>query len=170
MRRGTTYRFYANGGDDEESSSEFHPLYLTASVDGGYQQFSPEERLQETVLAGIEITNQTAEGVFAFESTAAAPICVYKAGEDTTDSLSEAYEVFFETLDTSCEQNETITNAAAILEFTPDENTPDKIYYQCGRSFLPPFSTILQVQCAAFFIRLIVAHHFWFSLAHSDAS
>jgi hypothetical protein len=41
------------------------------------------------------------------------------------------YDVFYATLDDSCADNATITNAAGVLEFTPDEDTPDVLYYQC---------------------------------------
>merc|ERR1712232_1194344 len=41
------------------------------------------------------------------------------------------YEEFYASLDTSCNDESSITGAAAILEFTPDENTPDLLYYQC---------------------------------------
>ena len=40
------------------------------------------------------------------------------------------YQEYFASLNTSCASEPSITNAAGVLEFTPDRNTPDLIYYQ----------------------------------------
>ena len=37
---------------------------------------------------------------------------------------------YFASLDTSCASNESLLNATGNLVFTPDQDTPDLIYYQ----------------------------------------
>jgi len=131
MKRGTTYRFHVNGGDnpDPAAAAEFHPLYLTDSIAGGYAQLSEAERQEETIFAGIEVDE--ASGLF--ESTAKGPICRYGSGATTNDIVASggSFDEFFSSLDTTCSADTTITDKAGILEFTPDENTPDEIFYQC---------------------------------------
>jgi len=133
MRRGTTYTFKINGGDNPESPSQYHPLYLTTSIDGGYDQRTPLERLEETVFAGIEITQQTDQGgVTDFDILAAGPLCAYDQTDATEQAtLTGSFRDYFNSLDTSCASDIALTEAAAILEFTPDESTPDELFYQC---------------------------------------
>jgi hypothetical protein len=45
MRRGTTYTFKVNGGNDPNDGGNYHPFYLTTSARGGYQQLSPSGKL-----------------------------------------------------------------------------------------------------------------------------
>ena len=131
MRRGTTYRFLVNGGDDPTSTAQYHPLYLTDSLDGGFAQRTPLEQADETIFAGVEITGETAEGVTGYTATAEGAICEYTGGTDTEDALSKSFPEFFATLDTDCAEDQTVIDGAGVLEFTPDENTPDLLYYQC---------------------------------------
>lgn len=132
MVRGTTYTFTISGGNTPDSNSEYHPFYLSTSSVGGYVQLSPSERAQQKVLAGINVTERDSSGgVTKFVSTLEAPICLYKATNVTAAALSGDYQKFFGSLDTSCQNNVTITKGAAVLTFTPDKTTPDEIYYQC---------------------------------------
>jgi hypothetical protein len=123
-----------SGGNTPDSNSEYHPMYLTTSESGGYAQVSPAERAAQTVFAGIEVTERDASGnVIGFVSTLEAPICLYETTDSTfllTDS-GVTFQDYFNTLDRTCASNSAITNAAAVLEFTPNEDTPDLIYYQC---------------------------------------
>jgi DOMON domain/Electron transfer DM13 len=131
LRRGTTYTFRVNGGNNPNSNAQYHPFYITMGENGGYAQRTPEERATETILAGIENITLVDGGVTAFDSTAAAPICEYRLTNATAGALEGTFAQYFATLDTSCRNNRTITGAAAVLEFTPDDTTPDRIYYQC---------------------------------------
>jgi hypothetical protein len=125
MRRGTTYRFLVNGGDDASLNSQYHPLYITDSLEGGYAQFFPNPT--ETVYAGIEVADDNS----SFEVTAAGPLCNFGTTDETAAALEKSYAEYAATLDTSCADDTTISAAAAVLEFTPDEMTPDVVYYQC---------------------------------------
>ena len=133
MRRGTKYTFRISGGNTPNSNSEYHPMYLTTSPFGGYAQMSPEERGQQTIIAGITVTQRDSNGnVIGFESPLQAPICQYQVS-DATFHLSSAatFQDYYNTLDRTCSQNSSITNAAVVYEFTPTNDTPDLIYYQC---------------------------------------
>jgi hypothetical protein len=109
-------------------------MYLTTSSSGGYVQMTPSERAQQTVLAGINVTQRDSDGnVIGFESPLQAPICLYQVTDATFNlpKTGTTYQDYYNTLDRSCASNSSITNAAAILEFTPTVDTPDVIYYQC---------------------------------------
>ena len=131
MRRGTTYTFSVSGGDDPAVSPEYHPFYLTDSLIGGYNNQEPSVRAQETVFGGIEVTNATDDEVFEFDPLVVAPICLYSATSESNSAVEEGFPFYFSTLETSCKDDAAISDAAATLTFTPDENTPDTLYYQC---------------------------------------
>ena len=129
LQRGTTYTFLVNGGDYPDITSQYHPMYITSSIDGGYAQRTPAERLQEIVFAGLEITEQDKFGVQGFNVQAAGPLCNYVRTDNTPAAQMGTYDEFFASLDTTCADS--IIDGAARLEFTPDESTPDLIYYKC---------------------------------------
>lgn len=133
LRRGTTYTFRINGGDNQADDANYHPFYLTTNPVGGYLQQTPKERLKETPLLGINILEDSPEdGVTSFEPTLVAPICRYEKTQATTEEVELGdFEDYFETLDTSCADDSNIVDNAAVATFTPDETTPDTIYYHC---------------------------------------
>ena len=134
MRRGTEYTFTVNGGNDPDNGTRNHPFYLAKGDKGGYAQLTPAERAEEEPLAGVTVLETDANGgVTDFSFTAAAPICSY----ETTDASAEAlatgtFDEFFGTLDTSCQNVQSVIDGAVELKFTPDETTPDEIYYHCA--------------------------------------
>jgi hypothetical protein len=135
LRRGTTYMFRASGGNNPEDDANYHPFYLTDSRIGGYLQLTPEKRLTETPIGGIVTTEANATGVYAFDSPLTAPICRYENTADTAAAELLEFEDYFATLDTSCASNPEIIDQAAVLAFTPDDSTPDTIYYHCVTHF-----------------------------------
>lgn len=137
LRRGTKYTFRVNGGDDPSDGANYHPFYLTTSEKGGYFQLSPEERLDETPLAGITITwtDSYTGAVKDFDVLGLAPICRYETTSDSAAAELLSFDEYAETIDMSCADDEWLTNRAGIIEFTPDAWTPDIIYYQCVTHF-----------------------------------
>jgi DOMON domain len=129
LKRGTTYTFRVHGGDDLTNSAEYHPFYITSSSVGGYKQVSSNE----TVYAGIEnIVYGTDGSVQNFSSPYAAPICLYKATDNSADvSMTGTFEEYFDTLDITCKDNATLIASGVTFTFTPNETTPDLLYYQC---------------------------------------
>jgi hypothetical protein len=132
VRRGTTYTFRINGGDDPENPSRYFPFYLTDSISGGFVQLKPEERKNETIFAGITVTNETDDGIYGYELDGVAPLCIYEYTDDTEATLNKTYDEYFATLNTTCAENDAIISKASVFEFTPDEDTPDTVYYQCA--------------------------------------
>lgn len=137
LRRGTKYTFRINGGNNPTDSANYHPFYLTTSMEGGYIQLSPEDRLNETPLAGITIneTDPTTGGVLSFDVSGLGPICRYETTSTSAAAESLSFDEYAATLNTSCADDDWITNQAGIIEFTPDESTPDIIYYHCVTHF-----------------------------------
>lgn len=133
MRRGTEYTFVVNGGDDPENGTRNHPFYIAKGDKGGYAQLTPAERLAEAPLAGIMVLETDGSGgVTDFAATAVAPICNYETTEESSVALETGtFTEFFQTLDTSCQEVQSVIDGAVELTFTPDETTPDEIYYHC---------------------------------------
>ena len=55
MRRGDTFKFKVNGGDNPAQSAAYHPFYLTSSDIGGYITLNEQEReeMNEVFYAGV---------------------------------------------------------------------------------------------------------------------
>ena len=61
VERGRTYTFLVYGGDNPDDSSNYHPFYITDSVNGGRLLNTPEERMVCSFdqFLHIIITNHT---------------------------------------------------------------------------------------------------------------
>ncbi|XP_046909339.2 protein Skeletor, isoforms B/C isoform X2 [Dermatophagoides farinae] len=126
LKRGTTYTFWVEGGNDHENNARRHPLYLTTSDEGGFEYKTPDERRLERVMAGVGITpNGTIYPIAEGRS------CKWHLTSETNindiDNTYPTFEDFRKTLALDCDTE----GQSARLQFTPDQNTPDLIYYQC---------------------------------------
>ena len=95
LRRGTTYTFLVNGGTEKEAAiaaadgegGDYHPFYLTTSISGGYAQLKPEERIKQTILAGIRLVveqpSPSSPYVVGFQPTAVGPLCRFTETEES---------------------------------------------------------------------------------------
>jgi hypothetical protein len=122
VQRGQTYTFIVYGGDDEGDSAQYHPFYITDSVNGGRLLNTVEQRTDEVVYAGFQ--DETPIGV--------GPLCEYRSNvqaEDIADNCNSLlchYEAALTPPDcTASDGNNSFT-------WTPDESTPDVVYYQCA--------------------------------------
>ncbi|KAI2799824.1 hypothetical protein BLOT_014252 [Blomia tropicalis] len=126
LKRGLTYTFLVEGGNDENNGARRHPLYLTDSADGGYEFKSPEERAKERVFGGLGITSNG-----TILPMAEGRMCEWKTTPITNvNDIANAYprfEDFQKTLLLDCDTK----GQPGVIKFTPDHNTPDTIYYQC---------------------------------------
>lgn len=129
VERGKTYRFNVYGGNDPDQPTDYHPLYITSSPRGGFNTLNAQQRLNETIYAGIDVTSQNESGIFEFTSTAAGALCRIN-GRDPEDP-DVSYEQFIDTLDTSCREDDSVTRNAGVLEWKVADDTPDIVYYQC---------------------------------------
>ena len=121
--RGTTVRFYVNGGDDASESAEFHPLYITTSSQGGINVLAESgDTITETVLAGLSYNPTT--GVVS--DLTVGPFCewVETGGNGNNFNTFDAYK---DSLEYTCNAGNVSTGS---FEWTPD-STGD-YYYQCA--------------------------------------
>ena len=125
LKRGVTYTFLVEGGNDEANGARRHPLYLTDSAEGGYEFKSPTERAKERVFGGVGITSNG-----TILPTAQGRMCEFKITPATNvhdiAGTYDRFEDFQKTLMLDCDNGR-----PGVIKFTPDRNTPDIIYYQC---------------------------------------
>ncbi|XP_074107985.1 protein Skeletor, isoforms B/C [Cotesia typhae] len=121
VERGQTYTFIVEGGVDPSNPARYHPLYITASPEGGFGQKTDEQQRDERVFAGVDWND---EG-YPYP-TAAGRYCewAHKTVDMSENSLT--YASFFDTLRLDCDQGE-----PAKLVWTVAPDTPDLVYYQC---------------------------------------
>ncbi|KAJ8025455.1 Protein Skeletor, isoforms B/C [Holothuria leucospilota] len=111
VTRGNTYTFIIYGGNDVSVSGNYHPFYITDDKDGGYAQKTDAEKELETIYAA------PVEG----------DLCEYKAVKFVSDDKYYSFLSYASSLQLKCPANA----VPGILKWTPDENTPDLVYYQC---------------------------------------
>ncbi|XP_078691914.1 protein Skeletor, isoforms B/C-like isoform X2 [Branchiostoma floridae x Branchiostoma belcheri] len=117
VKRRQNYTFIVEGGDDSSLPARYHPFYITDDPKGGYVQKTAAEKQEVAVFAGVD-----EEG----NLTAAGRYCEYTAPGGDTPEASETFAEYFRRLNLTCEPG-----LPARLYWTPDDNTPDLVYYQC---------------------------------------
>lgn len=73
LRRGLSYTFRVEGGNDPYSPEYYHPLVITTSPDGGFDRLSPERRRRVKILSGVEYTRRGVP-----RTTASGRLCLWK--------------------------------------------------------------------------------------------
>jgi len=119
--RGKTYTFVVEGGLDPALSAKYHPFYITDDPEGGYEFKSEAERAAVSVYAGVTLDSQGRA-----EPTATGRLCSWKEDPDKPADNYGSFGSYQRTLQLDCEEGQ-----PGILQWTPDENTPDTVYYQC---------------------------------------
>ncbi|XP_071792930.1 protein Skeletor, isoforms B/C-like isoform X1 [Asterias amurensis] len=113
VERGVTYTFTVYGGDNPGKSAEYHPFYITTDPEGGHAQLSDAEKAKRTIFAG----------------PTAGPLCSWEVAQ--TGSNPDDFTNFADykaTLERNCIGS---GSDGVKMTWTPDENTPDLVYYQC---------------------------------------
>lgn len=112
LQRGKNYTFCVLGGNDSSLPSEYHPLYLTSSPVGGYyQNIYSGMQMNETIYAGIDDKGN---------ALYTGPLVMH-----SNDNITKC----------CTDKRPKCPKGAQIFEWTPDENTPDELYYQCATHF-----------------------------------
>ncbi|XP_065916179.1 protein Skeletor, isoforms B/C-like [Dysidea avara] len=127
LRRNVTYTFIVEAGNNATDPPNYHPFYITNSVDGGIMMNSAQQRANEVVYAGYNVDTNT--------PLAAGRHCQHVESSSSggvATSCSSNLEDYLNTLNVSCEGDESETGT---LTWTPDDNTPDLVYYQCAFHF-----------------------------------
>ncbi|XP_076165235.1 DM13 and DOMON_DOH domain-containing protein skeletor isoform X2 [Ptiloglossa arizonensis] len=119
--RGNKYSFVVEGGENPDAPALYHPFYITDDPVGGYQHKTPEEKAKVKIFAGAE----RQRGIY--RPTGVGRLCNWVP--DQNQPLANEFSTFGayqRTLTLKCDNGE-----PGLVEWTPDENTPDTVYYQC---------------------------------------
>ncbi|XP_037077644.1 LOW QUALITY PROTEIN: protein Skeletor, isoforms B/C-like [Pollicipes pollicipes] len=119
--RGKTYTFVVEGGLDPDRSAKFHPFYITDDAEGGYEFKSQAERANVRVFAGVSLDRNGKA-----QPTATGRLCSWKENPSEPADAHGSFGAYQRTLQLVCEEGQ-----PGILQWTPDQNTPDTVYYQC---------------------------------------
>lgn len=136
--RGKTYTFVVEGGTDPEVSAKYHPFYITDDPIGGYEYKTPEERsvsiYKRTFLIVDKHVNFQAVSIFAGAQsakdgsvipTATGRLCHWTQNGDADADDFQSFGAYQRTLELKCDEGE-----PGVMQWTPDANTPDTVYYQ----------------------------------------
>ncbi|EJW87937.1 hypothetical protein WUBG_01153 [Wuchereria bancrofti] len=116
LKRGVTYTFNVEGGNDKSTSDFYNPLYISDDPFGGYAKLSNDERKQVKIMAGHN-PNETA-----------GHLCLWShdGGDDEEADKFNSFIEYRHSLKLKC----TETSKTATFHFTPTAETPDTLYYQ----------------------------------------
>lgn len=119
--RGKKYTFVVEGGENADTPARYHPFYITDDPVGGYQHKTPEEKAKVKIFAGA----QRQRGVY--RPTGVGRLCnwVPDQNQPLADEFS-SFGAYQRTLTLECDHGE-----PGFVEWVPDEDTPDTVYYQC---------------------------------------
>ncbi|XP_022663529.1 protein Skeletor, isoforms B/C-like isoform X2 [Varroa jacobsoni] len=123
VQRGVTYTFVIEGGNNKTHTSKNHPFYITSDPTGGYEHKSQAERRTEKVFAGVSFDRSGRA-----TPTAKGRLCNYEYPFKRTELPDDfaTFEDFATNLEIKCQEGR-----PAYLQWTPDQFTPDLVYYQC---------------------------------------
>ncbi|XP_045115427.1 protein Skeletor, isoforms B/C-like isoform X1 [Portunus trituberculatus] len=119
--RGKTYTFVVEGGNNPDRPERDHPFYITDDPEGGYAFKTPAERERIRVFAGVE---QDREGNPV--PTGLGRLCEWVEDPNQPAGAFNSFGAYQRTLQLNCEEGQ-----PGVLQWTPDANTPDTVYYQC---------------------------------------
>lgn len=123
-RRGTTYVFRVEGGNNPSNAYLYHPLYITNDPHGGYSKYRDEERKKVAIYAGVEFDRKGRPS-----PTSAGRLCLWSYPNSfdprKVDTKFHTFLQFRSFLNYTCDRG-----SPAILQWTPNASTPDVVYYQ----------------------------------------
>jgi len=130
LRRGLTYTFKIEGGNNPRSAEYYHPFIITDEPTGGYDRLDKNQTAKIRVLAGVTFTRRG----LARPVNNAGRLCRWQhtsTGDRRRDDEFPTFQRFRNHLDLNCEEGE-----AALLTVTPNVTWPDTVYYH---SYTTPY-------------------------------
>ena len=167
-----TYTFIVESGNDPNDGPNYHPFYITNSDEGGILLDTLEDRMVSENCLDISLhfnwylnyrermnkcllvmtwipTNLLLVCMYMFNANnpyscipPAGRLCEHVETEDSAavaENCDSELQDYLDTLDVTCQSNE---SDAAILSWTPDDNTPDIVYYQVSSPFIALYIAI----------------------------
>ena len=123
VKRGTTVKFYVNGGDTPAQTSSYHPFYITDSATGGILGIvGGGAMVTETVYAGIDVTGNSVT------NPTVGKYCNWDESTGNGDAFT-TFTAYKDSLSLSCGNN---LSPRGVIEWTPSASTPELLYYQCA--------------------------------------
>ncbi|CDW56362.1 DM13 domain containing protein [Trichuris trichiura] len=131
VQRGVTYTMRVEGGDDTILERFFNPLYISDDPYGGYAKLADEDKSQITVFAGLNKQSQPYDGTESHGEKAYGRLCrfISKDPSQSPDSM-DSFQQFKKHLVLRC-----LHGNAGVFQWTPDQRTPDVVYYQSYTNF-----------------------------------
>ena len=123
VKRGRTYNFRVEGGNNPYNAHLYHPLYITNDPNGGFVEYTEAERKKYQVYAGIEFDRKGRPS-----PTSAGRLCAWLPPDGFDKRKADNLHSFIQyrsALNYTCEDGN-----AAILQWTPNSSVPDLVYYQ----------------------------------------
>ncbi|KAH7941166.1 hypothetical protein HPB49_010664 [Dermacentor silvarum] len=126
VKRGETYTFIVEGGNDKSVGARYHPFYITSSQSGGGSKVDRKVLGQKnhTLLAGVVLDAQgnvdVSKGIGRF--------CEYT--ETVASDEAKTMEDYKKSVKKRCSSGH-----PGKFTWTPDSNTPDMVFYQCFTHF-----------------------------------
>ncbi|XP_011646237.1 protein Skeletor, isoforms D/E isoform X2 [Pogonomyrmex barbatus] len=118
--RGRTYNFVIEAGSDADIPARYHPFYITDDPIGGYQHKTAEEKAKVKIFAGV---NRQRGKVIP---TGVGRFCFWAPDQNLNADDFATFGGYQRTLTLECDPG-----TPGVVQWTPDENTPDTVYYQC---------------------------------------
>ncbi|CAG2101971.1 unnamed protein product [Medioppia subpectinata] len=121
VQRGDNYTFVVEAGNNPSNQAKYHPLYITDNREGGGGQRPQELNTpNHMVYAGVDLSNSRPD-----PSPGAGRYCELQLEGIDTANVSNSIEEYRKTLKLI------IVGNVATFTWSPDETTPDIVYYQC---------------------------------------
>ncbi|CAJ0583484.1 unnamed protein product, partial [Mesorhabditis spiculigera] len=114
LKKGITYTFIVEGGDDKSTNDFYNPLYISDDQYGGYGKLSKEEKTQIQFFTGANPDQHVGR------------LCVWTS-DDTVDATKfDSFISFRKSLTLKCETDK----EPEVFEFTPTDDMPSTVYFQ----------------------------------------
>lgn len=123
VKRGRTYTFRVEGGNNPQNARYYHPLYITDDPYGGLIKQTDEQRRKSHVYAGVEFDKKGRPNPISVGR-----LCLWSYSNKRDARKSDDFHTFIQfrnSLNYSCDNGK-----PGLLQWTPNASTPDIVYYQ----------------------------------------